>query len=126
MRSLKATQVLSLVAMAGVTSVGGYYGYQRFYPKPAVAAVVNAVEVARGNLQSSVTATGTVAAPAQSRLTFKASGRLIDLPVSVGDSVKAGQVLARLDDADLQVAVAQARNSVTSAEVKLEIGRAHV
>jgi HlyD family secretion protein len=105
--------------MAGVTSVGGYYGYQRFYPKPVVAAAVNAVEVARGNLQASVTATGTVAAPAQSRLTFKASGRLIDLPVTVGDAVKAGQVLARLDDTDLRVALLQARNAVVSAEVRL-------
>ena len=119
MRSLKATQILSLVAMAGVTSVGGYYGYERFYPKPVVAAVVNAVEVARGALQSSVTATGTVAAPAQSKLTFKASGRLVELSVTVGDTVKAGQLIARLDDSDLQVAVAQARNSVASAEVKL-------
>jgi HlyD family secretion protein len=105
--------------MAGVTSVGGYYGYQRYYPAPVAAAVVNAVEVAKGNLQASVTATGTVAAPAQSKLTFKASGRLIELPVKLGDTVETGQVVARLDDSDLQVALAQAKNSVASAEVKL-------
>lgn len=123
MRMLKTTQVLSLVAMAGVTSVGGYYGYQRFYPKPVVAAAVNAVEVAKGNLQSSVTATGTVGAPAQSKLAFKASGRLLEMGVTIGDAVKAGQVLARLDDSDLQVSLAQARWQVASAEVKLAQAR---
>ncbi|MCX5986358.1 MAG: efflux RND transporter periplasmic adaptor subunit [Chloroflexi bacterium] len=124
MRSLKATQYLALVAMLGVTSGAGYYGYQRYYPKPVVAAQVNAVDVAMGNLTASVTATGSVASPAQSKLAFKSGGRLSELKVTVGDPVKSGQVLARLDDADLQMALAQARGSMTSATIKLEQLRA--
>jgi len=95
--------VLTLVGALALTTAGGYVAYDRFAPRPAAAARVTAAEVARGTVVSSVTATGSVATPAQSKLTFKSSGRLTQLLVNVGDVVPEGQVVARIDDADLQV-----------------------
>ena len=81
--------------------------------------------VARGNVAVSVVATGPVTAVSSLPLSFKSSGKLADLKVTVGDSVKQGQVLAALDTTDLRVALAQARASLASAQAtltKLETG----
>src|SRR5687767_9099661 len=102
--ALKPTQYMILAAALGVTSVGGYYGYQRLVPPPVAAARVTATEVTRGTITSTVSATGSVASPTQSKLAFKSGGRLAQLSVNIGDVVQEGQPLARLDDADLQIA----------------------
>src|SRR4029079_15824036 len=109
--------------LAGVlvlTTAGGVVAYERFAPRPAAAARVTAVEVGRAPTAPSCSASGSVAAPAQAKLTFKTGGRLTELLVNIGDQVKAGQVLARVDDADLQAALAQAQSGYNSAVAKLE------
>ncbi|HVG95548.1 MAG TPA: efflux RND transporter periplasmic adaptor subunit [Chloroflexota bacterium] len=118
--ALKPMQYLSLAGVLALTTAGGFVAYERFAPRPAAAARVTAVEVGRGTIASSVSASGSVAAPAQAKLTFKTGGRLTELLVNIGDQVKAGQVLARVDDADLQAALAQAQSGHNSAVAKLE------
>jgi HlyD family secretion protein len=118
--ALKPMQYLSLAGVLAVTTAGGLVAYEKFAPRPAAAARVTAVEVGRGAIASSVAASGSVAAPAQAKLNFKAGGRLTELLVNVGDEVKAGQPLARMDDADLQAALAQAQSAHNSAVAKLE------
>ena len=117
---LNLGQYATLLAVLIASTIAGYAGYQRFAPKPVAAARVTAVEVAQGSIASTVNATGSVAAPAQSKLSFKSGGRLAQLLVTLGDRVSAGQPLAKLDDSDLQVALAQAQASYTSAVAKLE------
>ncbi len=46
---------------------------------------------------------GTVAARIESELSFRVAGKVTQRAVEVGQTVKAGQVLARLDEADLQL-----------------------
>jgi RND family efflux transporter MFP subunit len=53
-------------------------------------------------------------------LAFQSSGQITQLDVQVGDRVKAGQVLARLDTTDLELAVAQAQVDLASAKTRLE------
>jgi HlyD family secretion protein len=122
--ALKPMQYLTLAGVLALTAAGGYFAYERFAPRQATAARVTAVEVGRGTIASSVTATGSVASPAQSKLTFKSGGRLTQLLVGVGDTVQEGQPLARLDDADLQIALQQAQAGYNSAVAKLEQTRA--
>jgi len=77
--------------------------------------LVDIVTVASASISRSVTATGTVSARVQSDLSFRVSGRIIERLVDVGDQVKAGQVLARIDAeeqrADLQVAIASLQSA---------------
>jgi multidrug efflux pump subunit AcrA (membrane-fusion protein) len=68
-------------------------------PRPLVRTVV--VEVAG---QSSRSFTGTIAARVESDLGFRVSGKLLERLVEAGQSVKRGQVLMRIDPADLQLA----------------------
>ena len=75
-----------------------------------------------GKLES-IKATGTVIPAAQIDLAFDTSGTVAELPAQVGQDVQAGDVLARLDTADLERAVAQAEISLRQAEISLEVAQ---
>ena len=59
--------------------------------------------------------TGTVGARVQSNLGFRTAGKIIERLVGVGEQVKAGQSLMRLDETDLRLALAAKRNAVAAA-----------
>jgi len=98
---------------------GGYWGYRHFTTKPVVAANITA-KVKMGNVSKVITATGTVNFPHSIPLTFKQAGQIIAINVKAGDSVKAGQLLAKTDDTTLQETVSQEQAALTSAEAKLQ------
>jgi HlyD family secretion protein len=75
--------------------------------------------VTRGTLTALVNAAGTVNAKSQATLAFPASGQVKEIDVLTGDHVKAGQVLAKLDTTDLELAVAQAQVNLDTAKTKL-------
>ena len=58
---------------------------------------------------------GEVKARIESRLSFRVSGKLLSRAVNLGDTVKAGQVLARIDGQDLRLAEAAASAAVMAA-----------
>lgn len=62
---------------------------------------------------------GVLQAVRQSTLSAQASGRIVQLAVKAGDRVRAGQVLAVIDDSTTQAGVAQAQAGVSQAEAAL-------
>lgn len=68
---------------------------------------------------------GSLQAVRQSTLSAQASGRIAELRVKAGDRVKAGQVLAVIDDRATQVGVAQAQAGFAQADAQLANARAH-
>ena len=52
-------------------------------------------------------------------LAFQTSGTVTEVLVKEGDTVQAGQALARLDDRNLQLQVASARSGLESAQARL-------
>jgi multidrug efflux pump subunit AcrA (membrane-fusion protein) len=77
--------------------------------------------VTRRDLSATVTATGTVKAMvgAEVKVGSRIPGRVDQLAVQVGDRVKAGQTIARLEQDDLQAAAGKARADLAAAEAKL-------
>lgn len=63
------------------------------------------------------TFTSQVRARVESDLAFRTGGKVVERLVEIGDRVKAGQVLARLDPADYQLAVKAAADQVQAASV---------
>jgi RND family efflux transporter MFP subunit len=59
--------------------------------------------------------TGTIAARVQSNLGFRVPGKIVERLVDVGQQVKAGQPLMRIDETDLKLALAAKRNAVAAA-----------
>jgi len=67
---------------------------------------------------------GTAVAKRASELGFKQGGEIFELTVDIGDQVKKGDLLARLDSQSLQAAVNQAQADVAFAEASLAAQRA--
>jgi HlyD family secretion protein len=101
-----------LVIIAGIVF---WWLPSRLAPAPAATTVT----VSQGNLTINVSGSGTVAAARQVDLPFQQAGTVTDVTVQVGDSVKAGQVLARIDDRTLQLQLQQAQANLASAQAAL-------
>ena len=65
------------------------------------------------------TLTGTIAARVQSNLGFRVPGKIMQRYVDVGEQVKAGQPLMRIDETDLRLALTAKHNAVVSAQAVL-------
>ncbi len=71
-----------------------------------------------------VSATGEVVPAQWSSLSFPIAGRVVELAVEKGDTVKEGDVLARLDTADLESTVKQSEAALAVAEANLAQAKA--
>ena len=69
---------------------------------------------------------GVVQAVRQSTVAAQASGRIASFTVKAGDKVRAGQVLATVDDREAQVGVQRAQAQVTQADAELRNARTHM
>ncbi len=91
----------------------------KFSPVPVVAHTV-----ARGELVAEVMGTGTLEARVKTTISARIQERLVEVLVDQGDAVKAGQLLARLDDAEIKQQVAIAEATLASARQTAERVRA--
>jgi HlyD family secretion protein len=76
-------------------------------------------EVTRGDLNVTVTATGTLEPRNQVDIGSELSGTIRDVNVDVNDEVKEGQVLATLDTTRLKAQVLQAQSSLASSQARV-------
>ncbi len=76
--------------------------------------------VERGNLVQTVSETGTVTAEDEVSLNFGNAGKIANVPVSVGDKVTSGQVLAELDKSGLDIQKNEAEANLTVARTELD------
>jgi RND family efflux transporter MFP subunit len=91
-----------ILAVLVVLGVGLWFGRQRLAPP-----VVELITPTRGVALDAVYATGTVEPSLEIRIAPRTPGRIVELLVDEGDVVRRGQLLARLDDADLRASVAE-------------------
>ena len=89
-------------------------------PPPEPVRAVKTVVIAPATAGSNYEYAAEIRARVESRLGFRVGGKMIERPVNVGDTVKAGQVLARLDPRDLRLGEDVARAAVASAAVNLQ------
>ena len=82
--------------------------------------LVKALKVGAGESAAEESYSGEVRARSESALAFRIGGKLVDRRVDVGARVHAGQMLARLDAADQQLAAAQAEANRALAEAELK------
>jgi RND family efflux transporter MFP subunit len=83
-------------------------------PAPAPVRAVRTLTVANDSTAGTQEFAAEVRARTESRLGFRVGGKLVVRPAEVGQQVKAGQLLAQLDAADLLLS-RQAANAATSA-----------
>jgi HlyD family secretion protein len=91
----------------------------KFSPTP-----VTAHTVATGEVRGEVMGTGTLEARVKTTISPRIQERLAEVLVDQGDSVKSGQLLARLDDAETKQQVAVAEATLDAARATVERVRA--
>ncbi|MEK7149307.1 MAG: efflux RND transporter periplasmic adaptor subunit, partial [Patescibacteria group bacterium] len=77
------------------------------------------IAVERRDVTQEVTVTGAIKSASAVDLEFLTSGRIVSIPVKVGDTVKAGQFLIALDGRDANLQVQKAEAALAGAEAKL-------
>ncbi len=113
-------RLVGLVALAVLIAAGAYglFAIVLGGGEQTTAAVQTAT-VSRGSVTNTVSTTGTVAAQSTTDLSFDQSGRVSGVNVSLGQEVKAGDVLAEIESDDLEDAVTTAEANLSSAQTKL-------
>ncbi len=107
-----------LVAVLGTI---GVFVYRDAFAKPAAA--FRFVTVERGNLQQSVSATGTLGAVTTVSVGTQVSGQVAQLLVDYNDVVKKGQLLARIDPTLAQQGVVDAQANLDKVRAQLLQGQ---
>ena len=115
---LKSIVITIIILLASVALV--FVGSRFVGGNQATAAEgIQTVVVERSTLRASVDATGSVVPETRLELSFKSAGRVAEIMVKEGEQVEAGEVLARLETADLEQALIQARASLTISQAQL-------
>jgi len=91
---------------------------------PSVSAKLGQVEAR--NITSTITAPGRIRAVASVDISAEVPGRVIELKVAEGDSVRAGDLLLRLDDAQYRSRVDQAQAGLKSTQASLVLAEARL
>jgi HlyD family secretion protein len=102
---LRSVALLAVLATAACTAAPA--------PPPVV-------RVDRGPVVTTGAASGTLVGISRQNLGFAEGGELVEVPVKVGDRVAAGQVLARLENFDLQQELERAQAQLDSAQAQLD------
>jgi HlyD family secretion protein len=116
--AIKRHKKISFVTL--IVLLGG--GYLLLGPtgKTASATIYTYGTAAKGNIVQSVTGSGQVAASDQVDVKSQVSGDITIVNIVEGQSVKLGNVLARLDSSDAQAAVAVAQVNLENAKLTLQ------
>jgi len=91
--------------------------YQGFFKKERP--TFNLAEVVRGEITQEVSETGQVKKGEEINLSFKNAGRIEKIYVEVGEKVKEGDILAKLDTAPLKIQLQEAKAASDIARAKL-------
>jgi len=112
----KVLAVLALTALAlGLAACGR----EAAAPEPVRA--VRTQVIASGTAGATLEFAGEVRARVESNLGFRVAGKMVARLVNLGDAVHAGQVLARIDPSDYQLAEQAAKAGVASARVNRDM-----
>jgi HlyD family secretion protein len=112
----------ALIAAAGA---GVFYYYTLRANQAAEAAPkYETAAISRGNLSVTVTATGTIQPTTQVDLSSELSGTIATVDVNFNSIVKAGSVLAQLDDTKLKAQLTNSEASLAAAEARVEQAKA--
>lgn len=105
--------ILAIIIIA-LLGGGVYFG---FFRKEKTAFTL--AEVVRGNIAQEVSETGKVIKGEEVNLSFKTAGRIEKIYPKVGDQVKSGEVLVKLDTSDLEIQLQEAKAAFSVAQAKL-------
>jgi HlyD family secretion protein len=115
---------LWLALILAAAASGWYYYTLQANSAASAAPKYETSVITRGNIQVTVTATGTIQPTTQVDLSSELSGTIASVDVDFNSLVTAGSILARLDDTKLKAQVVNAEAAFASAEARVEQAKA--
>lgn len=114
----KKVILIALLVIASVT--GGGFAYKRFFTKPEIR-VLETGRAERGDIRGVLVETGIIKSQvgAVVKIGARATGKVEKMHVKVGDRVKAGQLIAQIDDRETQKMVDQQKAALQVAQSTL-------
>ena len=106
---------LGIVTIAVAGGTGWYLTRDAAVPEAAV----ETAQATRGTLATTVTLPGTASSTSSVALTFPVAGKIAEVNVVIGQTVKAGDPLARVDDTDARQALQTVQTNLDLARLKL-------
>lgn len=124
-KSHKARKVLAWAMIAGIV-LGVAFALKPWLSPAVEVQLATAALTSPSQANAVLTASGYVVARRKAAVASKGTGRLVYLGVEEGDKVKKGQVIARLEDADVIAARERARENFRLAEADLYEAKKHL
>ena len=122
---MSAKSFPSMLPLAAVLASGLLLGAcSKPTPTEEPIRAVKLITIGAENLQSGQEFSGDVRARIESRLGFRVAGKIVQRTVELGQHVHAGQVLARIDAQDYQLAAQAASAQVQAARTNLDLAAA--
>ncbi len=107
-----------------VVVVGSWFAYQATAKeKEPPAPDYEIYTVTRGDIYATVNSTGVIEPAQEVKLSFRGTGKVKEILVDIGDPVKKDQILAHLEDDELQLQLKQAQTNEKLAEANLNKAR---
>ena len=113
MKFFKKPIVIAIIVLVAIS--GGY-----FYFSSGKKVAPEYVEVKIGNIIQEVSVTGNVKPVTSVDLAFEKSGKIAEAPISVGDYVSAGQIIAQEDNSELLSQLDKAEADLTTQRAELD------
>ncbi len=113
-------RVLIILIILALLGAAGIWTYQNYFAQAEDLAQIDSEEhvIEPGTLSAVVNATGTILPERQTTLAFKNPGRVAEVLAEEGQVISEGQLLARLETADLDFAVSQAELALAAAQAQ--------
>lgn len=113
----KIILVLLILTLVGG---GGYLGYKKWFPKESVK-VLETATVKRGSITGVLVETGIIKPQvgALVKIGARATGTIYKMNVKIGDRVKQGELIALIDDRDIQREMERLKAALSSARGNL-------
>ena len=102
----KGWKIVVGVVVGILVFVGLYYYFNQ--PQPQATRYSTAI-VSKASINESISAAGNFVSAKEQNLGFRTSGKITELNANIGDNIKAGQTLAKLDISTLQNTVSQSQ-----------------
>ena len=114
--------IIVIIAIVLMAAGGAYYVFNRASPAPNYATE----SVRRGNIENSVLANGMLQASKLVSVGAQASGQIINLPVTLGQQVKQGELIAQIDSLTQQNTLNEALASLKSNQAQYRAKQAQI
>ncbi len=113
-----------IISALVIAAIAGYFIYKNFFVKPGIK-IIETAKVEKGNIRGVLVATGIIKPQvgAVVKVGARATGTIMKMNVKIGDKVKKGQLIALIDDREIQKAIEQQKAAIKDAQANYEYSK---